>query len=272
MRRNLLWSWATGRRPGRGTLHTVRDVASPQLGNRRDLIVYLPAGYVRSQLRYPVIYMHDGQNLFHADTSFAGPWHVDDAMTSASRHGVAAIVVGIPNMGAHRIDEYSPWATADGTGGGKGDAYLDWIESTVKRLIDLRYRTRTERRWTGIAGSSMGGLISLYGFFRPASLFGFVAALSPSLWFANAAIFSHVATSVHRPGHIYLDAGAREGADVVDSVRRMRDVLTKRGFRDGEEVRLVEDPAGAHHESDWGQRFAEALPWLLEPKGEGTRA
>src|SRR5437899_819079 len=148
--------------------------------NGRNLLVYAPASYARGDARYPVIYMQDGQNLFDPATSFAGDWGLKTALAWASRRGFQAIVVGIPNMGAARITEYTPFVDPK-VGGGQGERYLDYLVHTVKPLIDERFRTLPERAHTGIAGSSLGGLISLYAFFRYPEVFGFTAALSRSL-------------------------------------------------------------------------------------------
>jgi predicted alpha/beta superfamily hydrolase len=260
---DLLWKWGSGFRAPAGTLETIPDVASRELGNARDLGVWLPGGYARSVKRYPVIYMHDGQNLFDPAQAFAEPWRVQDAMRGARRRGVEAIVVGIPNRGLERIDEYSPFEDP-ARGGGRADLYVDWILGTVKPLIDARYRTRPEREATGMAGSSLGGLVTLYAFFRPDAPFGFAAALSPSLWFAGGAIFPFVSAAAFAPGRLYLDAGGREGAGVLEDARRMRDLLVGKGYRAGSALRFVEDAHGRHHESDWGRRLTGALPFLLQ--------
>jgi predicted alpha/beta superfamily hydrolase len=164
--------------PGRtaaGHLRVLHDVWSPQLKNARDLLVYLPPSYKHTGKRYPTIYMHDGQNLFDEATSFAGEWRVDETMDALEHE---AIVVGIANISDQRIHEYSPFRMG-WMGGGKGDLYLQFILETVKPLIDADFPTLPDRAHTGIIGSSMGGLISLYGYFRYPQAFGFVGALSP---------------------------------------------------------------------------------------------
>ncbi|HVH09302.1 MAG TPA: alpha/beta hydrolase-fold protein [Gemmatimonadales bacterium] len=256
--------WSARARAGwlrrRGQLRVLPTVYSPQLDNRRDLLVFVPPSYARGHARYPVIYMQDGQNLFHAETSFAGTWSVGEAIEWASRRGVEAIVVGIPNA-AKRIAEYSPFVGAEG--GGAGDRYLEFITRTVKPLVDERFRTVPDRPHTGIAGSSMGGLISLYAFFRYSEVFGFAAALSPSVWFAGGAILEVVARAPRTPGRLYLDIGMREGERSVEFARRLRDLLVERGFQLGRDLQWVEDRDGVHHESAWGPRFRTALPFLL---------
>ena len=261
-RRIALWPRIRGRR-AHGTLVTLPDVESAELANSRDLVVWLPPAYARSQRRYPVIYMHDGQNLFDPRTSYAEPWRVDQAMERAAQRSVEAIVVGIPNRGIERIDEYSPFV--DGrAGGGKGDRYLDWIIGTVKPLVDERFRTRPDRAHTAMAGSSMGGLVTLYAYLRDPAVFGGVAVLSPSLWFAGRSIFSTLALTPHVPGRIYLDIGEREGKVALEDAHRMRDALLEKGYAPGSELRWVQDPRGRHNEVDWGRRFAEAVLFMLK--------
>lgn len=250
------------RRTPPGSLEVIRDVESAELGNRRDLVVYLPASYGRSEQPFPVLYMQDGQNLFDPATSFAGEWGVDRAMARAPRKGRRAIVVGIPNAGIDRIREYSPYVDAR-NGGGLGDVYLDFVLGTVKPLIDARYRTQTGPEGTGIAGSSLGGLISLYGFFRQPARFGFVAALSPALWFADGAIFRTVREAPYVRGRVYLDVGTKEGAGTLANAREMRDLLQARGYQRGKDFMWVEDKGGMHNEGAWGRRFGRALPFLL---------
>ena len=133
-------------------------------------------------------------------------------------------------------------------------------------MIDKEYRTLRERESTGIAGSSMGALISLYAAFTRPETFGFAGVLSPSLWFANASIFEVIEraleTEKERP-RIYLDVGFYEGMSTVANARRMRDLLVSHGYRQGADLRWVEDPGGAHHEAAWSRRFRKALPALL---------
>lgn len=153
-------------------LEILPNFYSPQLDNRRDVLVHLPASYHRSGRTYPVLYMQDGQNLFDPATSYAGDWKLGKVMATVARRGLEAIVVGVPNMGPQRLAEYSPFVDPV-KGGGAGDRYLDFLVETLKPAIDQRFRSRPEPAETGIAGSSMGGLLSLYGFFRYPPVFGF---------------------------------------------------------------------------------------------------
>ncbi|MBA3946144.1 MAG: alpha/beta hydrolase [Herpetosiphonaceae bacterium] len=250
-------------------------VWSPQLQNQRPILVALPPEYASTNQHYPVIYMHDGQNLFDVATSYAGEWHVDETLQLLSQEGLPAIIVGIPNMGAQRIKEYSPFNDAH-FGGGKGNLYLQYIMETLKPLIDHDFRTLPEREHTGLIGSSMGGLISLYGFFRYATTFGLTGVMSPSLWFAQGAITSYITKARFQPGRLYLDMGGREGppstlsrlapgelSRSLLSARRLYQLLQKKGYRVGHDLLYVEAPEGVHNEAAWAQRLPDALRFLL---------
>ncbi len=258
----FLEKWRARRRTAPGRLEVIPGLYSPELGNRRDILVYLPTSYDRNEQRYPVLYMHDGQNLFDPATSFAGEWGVDTAIAKAPRKGRKVIVVGVPNAGIDRIREYSPFADPR-HGGGEGDAYLAFLHDTVKPMVDSRFRTDPSEEATGIAGSSLGGLISLYGFFRHPGRYGFAGVLSPALWFGGGAIFPFVASAPYVRGRIYLDVGAREGEGTLANAREMRDLLIANGYRRSRDLMWVEDSAGMHNEAAWGRRLRTALPFLL---------
>jgi predicted alpha/beta superfamily hydrolase len=245
-----------------GNIRVLPGVTSPELGNTRDIQVYLPPSYQHSGRHYPVIYMHDGQNLFDPSVSFAGEWRVDDTLEHLGAEGVEAIVVAVPNMAEKRIDEYSPFPDAR-KGGGRGGAYVDFLARTLKPEIDRRFRTRHEPTHTGIMGSSMGGLISLYAFFREPSVFGFAGAMSPSLWFADGAIFEYVERHANWPGRIYLDVGTREGRAAVRHARVMARLLRRTAARPRLNVMYVEGRGAIHHESAWADRFERAIRFLL---------
>ena len=261
-----------------GTIRVAPNFYSPQLHNRRDILVYLPPSYHRSDNHYPVIYMQDGQNLFDNATSFAGEWGVDETMEMLGyEEGLEAIIVGVPNSGAHRLDEYAPFRDRR-MGGGRGDDYLRFLTETVKPQIDTHFRTLPTRRHTGLMGSSLGGLIALYGFFRFPAAFGFAGVMSPSLWFAGEAIFDYVAHAAYHPGKLYLDAGTRELGENPNSgllhratasrryyasVRRMKSSLVRKGYRPLRDLMHVEEKWAGHSESSWGRRLAPALRFLL---------
>ncbi len=258
-----------------GTLKQREAVYSPQLDNYRNLLVWLPPDYATTTRRYPVLYLHDGQNLFDQFTSYSGEWRVDETMLQLSYEGYPAIIVGVPNMGSQRINEYSPFHDPH-FGGGRGEQYVAFIAKTLKPMIDQEFRTLPQRQHTGIVGSSMGGLISLYGFFHQADVFGCVASLSPSLWFARKAIFRYVTEASYQPGSVYLDVGGREGPSGAEAVRgagqpnltlrttrEMQRLLRSKGYRPDTDLLYIEAPEATHSEAAWAERLPGALRFLL---------
>ena len=181
------WDFTVATWADLGTIvgHVESFTYAPFLSGRRCW-VYLPPGYGQSGASYPVLYMHDGQNLFDVRTAFAGEWKVDETLESLIHQGVLdpIIVVGIENGGASRVTEYTPWVDA-GNGGGGGDAYLTAVRDVLLPEVGRRYRTRTGPEHTWMCGSSLGGLISAYAGYAYASTWGRVAAVSPSYWWAD---------------------------------------------------------------------------------------
>jgi predicted alpha/beta superfamily hydrolase len=249
-----------------GDLKVFRQLWSPQLLNQRDVLIWLPPGYNEGEARYPVLYMHDGQNLFDAATSFAGEWGVDETLAALHAQGIAAIVVGVPNVGEGRVQEYSPYRDRRVGGGGRGNEYLDFVVHTLKPLVDASFRTQPERQHTALIGSSMGGLISLYGFFRHGDVFGIAGVMSPSLWFARPSAFEFVRRAPFVPGTIYLDVGTSEGPRTLADAREMRALLRRKGYVEGRNLVYVEEVGAGHNEQAWGSRLYRALPQLLAPR------
>jgi predicted alpha/beta superfamily hydrolase len=245
-----------------GRLKVLEKLHSPQLDNTRDLLVYLPPTYDIGDRRYPVLYMHDGQNLFDPATSFAGDWGVLGTMQAGSRRGLEAIVVGIPNTGPERFNEYSPFVDEE-HGGGKGDDYLRFIIETIKPIIDRDFNTFPDRAHTGLAGSSLGGLISVYGFFRFPEAFGFAGVMSPALWYADREIFPWLVEQPFVPGKIYLDVGTKEGKQTLVNVRQLQKLLLEKGYRPGLDLLYVEETGAGHSESAWARRLRKTIPFLL---------
>lgn len=238
--------------------------AMPQLGRTRTIRLYLPPDYATSTKTYPVLYMHDAQNLFDNATSFSGEWGVDEALDQLHAQGDwGCIVVGIDNGGASRINEYSPYVNAQ-YGGGQGDAYVDFIINTLKPYIDARYRTRPDRLSTGIMGSSMGGLISLYAGLKRPDVFGRVGVFSPSLWFAPRIYSFAKASQPLRPDpRLYLVGGSAESTTQAADQRRMVDTLAAAGYGVGTELDTLIVRGGTHTESWWRQYFPAAYRYLF---------
>lgn len=233
---------------------------SPELRNRRSVDVYLPASYAGSRNRYPVVYLHDGQNLSDPEAAFAGTWELPRALEALASEGLETIAVGIHNT-ERRLAEYSPFPDSK-HGGGEGDRYLQFLIGTLKPRIDRRFRTRPERDATVIGGSSMGGLISLYAFLRHRTVFGSACVMSPALWFGDRRIFDAAAIARVRAGRVYLDVGTVEGKVALRDARRMRRVLRERGYARGS-LRYREVPGARHTEAAWAERIAPALSFLL---------
>ncbi|NCC33658.1 MAG: alpha/beta hydrolase, partial [Chloroflexia bacterium] len=251
-----------------GKLVTIAGFFSPELNNYRDILIYLPPSYDNGGIeRYPVVYMHDGQNLFDATTSYIGvEWRVDETMEVLAQQGIEAIVVGIPNNGERRSDEYSPFVDEASGGGGRGDAYVAFLANTLKPHIDRAFRTRPEAEATTIMGSSMGGLISLYALLQRPDTFGNAGLMSGAFWFGERAIFDYVRQYKGVPGRVYLDVGTAEETQLKQDVRKMGQMLMDKGYTFGRKLRYVEEQGGEHNEQAWGRRFGKAIRWLLRGK------
>jgi predicted alpha/beta superfamily hydrolase len=241
------------------------------LGTRRDATLYLPAGYdEREDTRFPVLYMHDGQNLFEPHRAFipGQHWRLREAADQAIGEltAEAMIIVGIDNAGSSRIDEYTPTPDPKKRGGGKADNHGRMLIEELKPLIDGMYRTRSDSRNTGIGGSSLGGLVSLYLGLRRPNVFTRIAAMSPSVWWHERIIFTEVERFAEktRP-KIWLDTGLREGAEALRDVRALRDKLRERGWNNGD-FRYVEDRRGDHSERAWARRAKAMLEFLFPPQ------
>ena len=238
------------------------DFYMPQLDRNRKIWIYLPPDYDSSLKNYPVLYMHDGQNVFDKSTSFSGEWKVDESMNRLFDDGdYGAIVVAIDNGQNHRMNEYSPWINSK-YGGGEGASYLEFIVHTLKPHIDSTFRTLSSREYTGLMGSSMGGLISMYGGIEYQDLFSKLGVFSPSYWFSNDA-YEHVTTKRKtNPMKIYTLMGKLEGKKAVKDVHVMERVCLEVGFEQNE-LNLSLHTDGEHKEWYWAREFESAYKWLF---------
>ena len=249
-----------------GKVEIIDNFAMPQLQSRRRIWIYLPQDYLQSDRRYPVLYMHDGQNLFDAATSFSGEWQVDETLERLFREGKhqGVIVVGIDNGGVERRNEYMPWSHPK-HGGGKGEAYCQFIVTTLKPYIDNRFRTFPEPEFTGIAGSSLGGLISMYAIVKYPHVFGKAGVFSPAFWFNKKPLLQMIATTSLKKAKIYIDVGTEEGDHkdaYVQDAREVHSKLIASGVPQ-QQLRLVIDRGAIHHEKAWARRFPTAFLWLF---------
>ena len=236
----------------------------PQLNRSRKVWIYLPSDYQSSSKSYPVLYMHDGQNVFDVLTSFSGEWGVDETLTSREKLGLStAIVVALDKGGSKRLDEYSPFVNPQ-YGGGEGEAYCDFIVQTLKPFIDSAYRTKPEFSFTGIAGSSMGGLISLFAASRYPNTFGKVGVFSPAFWFSDSLIEVVKNSNLNKGMKVYFVSGANESKDMVPDMKMYDSLLISKGLDSSARFLIVKND-GAHSEWFWKREFPAAFNFLFPP-------
>lgn len=227
--------------------------------------IYLPPNYHKTSKKYPVIYMHDAQNLFDNATSFMGEWEVDETLNKLfKKTGKGFIVVGIENAGEERINEYTPWKN-EKYGGGKGAIYMDFMVNTLKPYIDENYRTKTKQKHTGLIGSSLGGLISYYGGLEYPKTFGKIGALSTSFWYSEKVVDFTKEKGNLKNVKLFLLVGGKEGDDTDKDTQKMEKLLLKTGFKP-KNLKTKINPEGKHNEAFWRSEFLEVVSWLYHIK------
>lgn len=230
----------------------------------RDIYVYTPPSYhLNKTTRYPVLYIHDGQNLFDPERAFMGQtWNAENTLNSLIRSRTIrpVIVVAIDNT-SHRTAEYTPDVDPEIGEGGEANQYLDTLTSDLRNRINKSFRTRTDRLSTSILGSSLGGLVSLYAGLRHADIFGSVAALSPSLWWNQNSIMSMYTKASFLPSKIYIDSGTNGGERPQDVIQFKQLLLQK--YTNPNDVKMIIQNGASHSEYFWAQRFPEALKFLF---------
>lgn len=237
----------------------------PQLGTARRIWIYLPKDYSTSRKKYPVFYMHDGQNLFDDKTSYSGEWQVDEAMNKIfSATATTAIVVGIDNGRERRVAELSPFPNRK-YGGGDGDRYCDFIVSTLQPYINSHYRTKTGSQNTLIGGSSLGGLISVYAAVKYPKTFGRILAFSPAFWFNSKELNTYIQQSAVNLKHqrYYLIQGKLEDANMEQETRNIIHQLELKGAKP-KNIYFRADEDGKHNELYWRREFPAAAVWFLK--------
>jgi len=225
----------------------------PQLGRTRKIWIYLPKDYNLLRSKYfPVLYMHDGQNLFNEQTAFAGEWGVDECLdTLQQKLNKDCIVVGIDNGGDKRMNEYNPYDDKK-FGAGEGDLYLDFIVQTLKPFIDGHFRTQKDKTHTFIAGSSMGGLISMYAIQKYPEVFGTAGVFSPAFWVAPQ-LYTDLQNTKWKDSHtVFFYAGKKEGDDMVPDMQRIEELLNSTKHFNTTELIY---PLGQHKEEYWRKAF-----------------
>lgn len=245
---------------------------STALGNDRAIWAYLPPSYAENtRARFPVLYMHDGQNLFDPALAFGGnEWKVDETLDAAAEDGSIEelIVIGVENT-SQRIYEYTPTPDPTTAGGGGGDKYLALLVDELKPRIDATLRTLADRAHTGILGSSLGGLISAYAGVERPSVFGIVGAMSPSTWWNNDVIIGDVGAmpASARPARVYVDSGdSGDSNDDVTDTNMLAARYLGIGYTSGADFLHVVQAGGQHNEVYWAERLPAALQFLFGPR------
>ena len=240
------------------------------LPESRDLVVYVPPGYDGNPHRsYPVLYLQDGQNLFDGRTSFVPghTWQVREQADAAIEAGEVEplIIVGIYNTGDRRLAEYSH--ERDGQmGGGEAAQYGRMLTGELMPWIAARYRVRAERQQTGLGGSSLGGLVTLYLGLRHAEHFGRLAVLSPSVWWTHKSILGYLnerAPDIWERPRLWLDVGDKEGRQALRDAEQLNRRLKANGWRPGETLHYERVHGGTHDEASWARRVRPMLRFLF---------
>ncbi len=239
---------------------TTFTIEVPQLETTKKIWLYLPTNYSKSEKAYPVIYMHDAQNLFDAESSYAGEWKIDEYLNGLNER--ESIIVGIEHGNEKRIEELTPYKNAT-YGGGQGKAYIEFIKNNLKPKIDSTYNTLPDASNTTIFGSSLGGLVSFYAAMKYPETFGKAGVFSPAFWI-NPEIFTFV-RSIELPGttKLYFLAGTDEGETMLPKMEAMIQLLKSKGLKDEQlEQRIIE--GGQHNEQLWASNFGTAYQWLYD--------
>jgi predicted alpha/beta superfamily hydrolase len=265
-----------------GTTKLHENFHSKSLGNSRTIIVWLPPDYdKREHNRYPVLYMHDGQNLFNAATSFIGvEWGIDETADRLIKSGriEPIIVVGIYNT-PDRMNEYTTTRDAARNAGGKGDAYSKFVVDEVKPFIDKTYRTEPGREHTAIAGSSLGGLISLHIAATHPDTFSMTGVISPALMWDNEKIIRDLSANPAPLSKlkIWLDMGTKEGRQIelfnkaIDTTRRLENVFKSASLIAGKDYQYLEVKGGEHNETAWAARADKMLEFFFAARSDDSK-
>jgi predicted alpha/beta superfamily hydrolase len=236
----------------------------PQLNRTRKISLLLPANYYENtDKKYPVIYMHDAQNLF-GDGSSYGNWEIDKRLSLMALQQKSEIIIVAINHGEQdRQLEYSPYKTQKDIKG-QGMKYANFIVRTLKPFIDNSYRTLTDRQFTGTGGSSMGGLISIYAGMMYPETIGRLMVFSPSLWTSPKIYFDAVEFFNPENTKIYLYGGGKESETMLPNIEKLKYTIENQGFDTSKiEIKVALDANGLHNEKRWGQEFPKALDWLF---------
>jgi predicted alpha/beta superfamily hydrolase len=238
----------------------IHSIYMPQLDRERTVRVLLPKDYGNTNRSYPVLYMQDGQNLFDPETAFGGrDWQIPNTLFKQPLRR-QAIIVGIDNGEEHRLDEYAPYKKAK-TGGGEANQYVQFITDTLKPFIDENYRTLSDRENTGIAGSSMGGLLSYYAGLTRGNIFGKVGVLSPSIWF-NPTVVKLAENSPYDKSRFFVVGSKTEMKGMEATLQGVYNAFKTGGFSD-DQIQVAVRDRGKHNEIFWTTEFKKMFEYLF---------
>lgn len=254
--------------PGKAKRHTISSNVSildtalymPQLNRYRRVWIYLPSNYNITRKKYPVLYMHDGQNVFDDATSYSGEWGVDEALDSLGAKYGETIIVAVDNGADKRLNEYAPY-DMERFGKGEGDQYVDFLVKTLRPVIEKKYRTKKCRKHNSVAGSSMGGLISLYAMLKYPKKFGSAGVFSPAFWIVPELENQVPLKSKKLKGRIYFYAGMLESETMVPDMLKVFELLDK--YSKAKMISVIR-AEGKHNEHTWRAEFPQFYKWLTE--------
>ena len=239
------------------------DYSIPQLNKKRRIAALLPYNYESSSKNYPVLYLHDGQNLFDKGGPY-GNWNIDKKLELLAKEGKGdIIIIAVDHAEEERVLEFSPFKKTQ-WGKGHGKKYLQFLVETLKPYVDKNFRTLPTREFTGVGGSSMGGLISIYAGLKYPEVFSKLMIFSPSLWVTPKIYFDAINFKQPFPTAIYLYAGGAESVNMVPNVEHLKRVLEKENVAETKiTIKLSIDPDGQHQEAFWGEEFPLAVDFLF---------
>ncbi len=252
----------------------LKDTASPNvqtledfvyiksLDRKRTIWIYLPPGHDQDSIRYPVLYMLDGDNMFNDIVSGGNEWQVDEVIDQAIAKGRrGAIVVAIDDAGENRNTEYKPF-DPETEKPSEGTLLLDYISQELKPIIDRKYKTLPEKENTLIAGCSLGGIMALYALTEYQDVFGSAALFSPSLWVSKRfyELPSHIKDWSNRK--VYISVGDSEGF-MDDDALQLHQKFLSAGIPE-EQLKISIEKGFGHYHPTWRQGFSKAYPWIVE--------
>jgi predicted alpha/beta superfamily hydrolase len=239
----------------------------PQLNKTRKIWSLLPHDYETSEESYPVLYLQDAQNLFNENADY-GNWEIDKKLAVMSDYGIGKIIIiAVEHAESERLQEYNVGRTLLGTGSGK--QYIRFLTDTLKPFVDKTYRTKPEREFTGIGGSSMGGLVSIFSGLIYPEVFGKLMVFSPSLWVIPKIKLGFLDFFEPLETRLYLYAGGDESDTMVSHVTKLKKRLLKRETLKGKmKIRLSINLEGKHNEIYWSDEFPKAIEWLFFSNSE----